>query len=72
MSIYLENPMDSNENLIETVMEFRKTARYIMTSIKTKTFITRQISRKEVHLSLLNGNKDCAHKPGNIKYLGIK
>lgn len=39
MSVYLENPMDSNENLIETAMEFRKVARYIITPIKTKMFI---------------------------------
>lgn len=39
MCVYLENPVDSNENLIEIVMEFRKVARYIITSIKTKMFI---------------------------------
>lgn len=40
MCLYLENPMESNENIIETIKEFSKVARYItMIFIKIKMLI---------------------------------
>lgn len=40
MCVYLENPMESNENITETVIEFSKVAGYIiMIFIKIKMLI---------------------------------
>ena len=68
MIVYIENPTDSTEKLLNLISEFGKTVRYKVNNQKSKAFL---YSNNEISETQIRGKIPFAIATRKIKYLGI-